>query len=483
MFSSKLVTAQDLVYTTNYVEGTMTVADVKGWFQTQMSVFSLGIVVGEGQFGLITRAHLGQHLIGQKNDPALLKAPISEIMISAPLVVEGHKHVETVVNHLMATKGAEDDFFNDIIVHQGSAFVGLISVRDLLLNHIEGLTHRISAMDAQLAALAKKNHELFDNSFRLGKQETRFKEVFEHTHVPIVLFDENGRLTAANPCFLRLTGYSHKIADGKLPFKKLFEGDFRELFQELLMRLKDATNRDETASYNLSLVTRDEDRMMVEALVELTPDARSMMISITESGSITAAERPARVIQDDLEESSGRPGGKITQAIRMKLADSNVMGLARSVASNLIDREVQMDRLMKKLENIIKVAEQIESIDARPPAVPAAPNAKNLEMTGRLAEFSVIDLSQILVQGTKTGQLVLRNTSGHTAGSIYFYCGSIVHAECYDGSFGVDALPVLLAFREGEFEFVFNQGSPAHTISGDATAILMEACRKVDEIA
>ena len=479
MYSAKLVTAQDLVYTTNYVEGSMTVADVKGWFQTQMTVFSLGIVVGEGQFGLVTRAQLSQHLIGQKNDPALLKSPISEIMLASPLVVDAHKYVETVVNHLIATKGADDDFFNDIIVHQGSSFVGLISVRDLLLNHIEGLTHRMSAMDAQLAALTKKNRELFDSSFRIGKQETQFKEVFERATVPIALFDESGKLTAANPRFWHLLGYSAKGSEAALPFRKVFECEYRQLYQELVDKLKDVSGAEEASRYNLSLLLRDGDRIMVEARIELMPDARFMMVSVLNSG--TSVGPPVRTgkEQDIIEENPGGGGGKITQVIRMKLADSNTMGLARSVASNLIDREDQIDRLMKKLENIIKVAGQMESLGTVAESGPG--NGKHQEMSGQLAEFSVIDLSQILVQGTKTGQLVLRNRAGRAFGSIYFYCGAIIHAECYDGTFGFEALPILLAFRDGEFEFLFNEVSPAHTIDGDAMGILMEACRKADE--
>ena len=470
MAITKQITAQDLVYTTNYVDGSMQVADVKGWFQTQQSTFSLGVVISEGQFGLVTRGQLGEELMNHDADPAILKLPVSELLAPNPLIADANRDIETIINYLVETKGDSDSFYQDIIVRHGTKFVGLISVRDLFLYYIEGLTHRITAMDTQLAALAKKNRELFDNSFRLGKQETRFKEIFDRTPLPMIIFDDNGLAVAANNRFLHLLGSDLTGIEGKTPYRKFFHGDYQAIQRELLDRLKDPAAKDDSATYQTNLITQAGADIPAEILVSLTPDARHLIVSVVQSALL-----PGNVVeaQSDL-----LKRGHITQAIKRKLADSNTVGLARSVASNLIDRESEIDLLMKKLESVIRVAEQVEKVQPGPVTVSAA-NRQHLQ--GRLADFSVIDLAQILVQGTKTGRLVLRNKDHSPLGSFYLYCGSIVHAETANGETGLDALPQLLRLREGEFEFLFDLNSPATTISGDAMSILMDACRQMDE--
>jgi PAS domain S-box-containing protein len=495
---TKQITAQDLVYTTNYVDGGMKVADVKGWFQTQQSTFSLGVVIGDGQFGLITRTHLAQELMNRDGDPLTLKLPISELMVPNALIADANREIETIINYLVETKGDSEDFYNDIIVRRGTKFVGLVSVRDLFLYYIESLTHRITAMDTQLAALAKKNRELFDNSFRLGKQETRFREIFDRTAVPMIVFSENGIAVAANNRFLHLTGHTAAGLDGKLPYRKFFQADFAAIQRELLVKLKDPAAKDESSVYQTELLTQSGSELPVEILADLTPDARHMIISIVQTSPLTPEPQPAILVApspDILEESSGKRRGRITQAIKMKLANSNTVGLARSVASNLIDRESEIDLLMRKLERVISVAEQVEKLQPNAAVVAAPSNggvaiqsvpaqhatANHQHLQGRLADFSVIDLAQILVQGTKTGRLVLRDKDRAVLGSLYLYCGSIVHAETQDGAAGLDALPSLLRLREGEFEFLFDINSPVASISGDAMGILMDACRQMDE--
>jgi hypothetical protein len=199
---------------------------------------------------------------------------------------------------------------------------------------------------------------------------------------------------------------------------------------------------------------------------------------------------PARALVPDVipVEKPTRPVGKVTQAIRLKLSNENAMGLARTVATNLIDRDENIEKLMKKVEAIIKVSEQIEQ--AEPPSVPEtpaspqapAPSSDRPPLRGNLSDFSLIDLCQILVQGTKTGHLRLQFGSG-SGGDVYFYCGAIVHACTDKGDQGMDALPALMRESQGSFEFNFDVGSPAQSIEGDAMGILMDACRLADESA
>jgi hypothetical protein len=94
----------------------------------------------------------------------------------------------------------------------------------------------------------------------------------------------------------------------------------------------------------------------------------------------------------------------------------------------------------------------------------------------------MIDLCQILIQGTKTGRLVVAPAEGQPpVGEVFFYCGSIVHAETAEGIAGADALGHVVACRTGYFDFVFDESSPQVTIKGDSMGLLMEACRMLDE--
>jgi PAS domain S-box-containing protein len=397
-------------------------------------------------------------------------------------VVEAGHDIDFAMGRLIQDKSADDGFFNDIIVQEAGHFIGLISVRDLLMGHLENMTHRLTAMEAQLAALARKNKELFENSFRQGRMETQYKDIFERTPVPIVVFDEHGKFVSGNQHFIALADYTTKQIDTKLSYRKLFEGDFRNLFDQENRKWKDLSLRDEPSQYSMVMITRHDESLPCQVLADLTPDGQHIMLTIINSGK-NPLIGPHDIVESKPAITHTKPPGKITQAIKMKLSNANAIGLARSVATNLIDRQEDMDQLMRKLETIIDVAQKIENRSEEIPAPGSAEQAGLDEpMRGKLTDFSVIDLAQILVQGTKTGQLMLlRKKEPRYVGSIYFYCGSIIHAEAHNSLSGEEALPALLNLKDGSFEFLFNQNSPVTSINGDAMGILMDACRRADE--
>ena len=491
MASVSSTRAQDLVYTSNYVEGDMTIGDVKSWFQAQISVVSLGVIAGEGSFGLITRNHLSQQLIGQLQKPAFLKQPISDIMIAAPLVVNAGQELDAVVMRLFTEKSRDEEFFHDILVKDGPKFIGLISVRDLLVNHFENLTHKLTAIEAQLQALAQKNKELFANSFRVGHQEGQYKQVLESVPVPVALFGDDGKIMVCNPRFLELLEYTPKTLEAGTRFKELFDEQFSVLHQKAVRNWEKAIHDDSACCTQLTARNRSGDAIPSNAFFELMPDGRNLAITLINLNQTKAGTASKTVsIKDDTTPGGAKPMGKVTQAIRMKLTNENAMGLARTVATNLIDRDDSIDRLMKKVEAIIKVTEQIEESDAASGPLPvtlasamSTPAPERPPLRGDLADFSVIDLCQILVQGTKSGHLRLEPQDGHTAGDIFFYCGSITHAMSDAGHEGPAAIPELMRARSGSFEFNFDVPSPISTIEGDAMGILMDACRQADELA
>lgn len=467
----------------------MPIGDVKAWFQAQISVVSLGVILNGETFGLITRDHLSQQLIGQITKPAFLKQPVSDIMITNPLAVEAGQDLDSVVMRLITEKARDEEFFHDIIVKEGGRFVGLLSVRDLLVNHFENLAHKLTAMEAQLVSLAQKNKELFANSFRVGHQEGQLKQILEAIPVPVVLFTDDGRLAHCNPRFLELLEYTPKTIESVTRFKDVFDESFGPLYQRAVKNWEEAVHLDEARCLPMTARTRSGDPVRSEAYFELMPDGRHVCITLINIQDREAApEVPSRPQMPDVMpvEKPTRPMGKVTQAIRLKLSNENAMGLARTVATNLIDRDESIDKLMKKVEAIIKVSDQIER--AEPAGVPGtlasalAPAAERPPLRGNLSDFSLIDLCQILVQATKTGHLRLQCRNG-SGGDVFFYCGSIIHA-CTDGGYqGMDALSALMRESHGSFEFNFDVASPAQSIEGDAMGILMDACRLADESA
>lgn len=491
---SKSNSVVDFIYSTNYVDGDLPIREVKTWLRTQPSVSSLGVVLSPGKFGLITRGLLNQHSLNHANDSTWLDQAVSTITSPETLVVEASESLSDVVTLLLTQKGKENEgYFHDIIVTKKDTFAGLVSARDVLLEHIESLMHRMTAVEAQQATLVRKNRELFESSFRQGQTETQFKTIFDRAPLPLAVFDHEGRLVSCNVRFLRLCHYQPAQIDKNTFFDHFFEENYAELRTEQT-ELWASSRSGQQAVYSLNLKSRQGDHMVTEAAIELLPDFGQLIVAILGLPREPSSRRHrAGTEEESLESSIITPAhnvvkssapkpGRITQAIRTTLANKEAQGLARSVATNLIDKEKHLDRMMKKLEAIIEITEQLEQQE-NAPAEPEENESSARRLTGDLAEFSVIDLCQILIQGTKTGHLKIAvDDLDNLYGSLYFYCGSIVHAETTaDNVRGIDALTQIVSLRKGVFDFAFDVSSPETSIKGDAMGLLMEACQKVDE--
>jgi len=212
--------AKDLIYTTNFVEGSMTVGDLQAWFQTQLSAVSIGVVDG-AKFGLITRRHLNQHLVSSSFDKSSKNQPIAEIMVQDPLVVEADDSLDNVVNRLCREKVEDEEFFNDIVVLDAENFMGLLSVREALTNHVENISHLLTATSAQKQALSNKNKQLFDNNFKSGFMGSQFKMLFEEAYLPMLYFTEDGKLDVFNRRFSEMSGLPRHQLENDAMFGQL----------------------------------------------------------------------------------------------------------------------------------------------------------------------------------------------------------------------------------------------------------------------
>jgi PAS domain-containing protein len=484
MISNKNITAQDLIYSTNFVKDSVSLREVRTWFTTQPNVRSLGVVKEDGQIGLMMRDLLTQVLLEHAGNPAILDQPISGFMIQNPLKVSASTPIHEIIERLLNERSNDESFFQDIIVCSEMEFIGLIVVKDVVVDQLGNIMHRLSAMEGQNSALARQNKELFENSFRQGQKETQFRSVFDYAPLPIVVFDKEGQFLAASLRFSHLAHYGYKQIDGNFQFTNLFANDFQAVISQAREMLNDASNPEQMFQ-SLNLLTFQQTATRVLTLVEITPDWGHVIISILR------IQRDGEMLENHLSDiiktTSLHPMGRITQAIKMKVQHKDAAGLARSVANNLIDREEEVDRLMTKLEKIIEFSSKVEQYKETPPSSSIEiEKDERHHMRGTLSEFSVIDLCQILIQGTKTGQLLIYRPNENEVGAyIYFYCGGIVHAKFRDPngnvSEGEQSLPQSLKIREGNFDFIFNKASPKTTIQGDPMGLLMEACRKADE--
>lgn len=465
--------AQDLIYTTNFVEGSMKVADVKAWFQSQLSAVSMGVVDGE-RFGLITRRHLNQYLVSTTYNKTVQDQPVTEIMVQNPLVVDADDTLDTVVERLCREMQEDEEFFNDIVVLQEGAFQGLLSVREVIGNHIENLSHLLTATSAQKQALSNKNKQLFDNNFKSGFMGSQYRMLFEEAYLPMLFFKEDGELDAFNRRFVELTSIPrHQLEKGAM-FGQLFEATYSKILNKAREH-RDSYGDEPGYIQEVTLKLSAGNTLDAQVYFEATADKRRLMVNILSAAEVEAHEEPVGDIYDQAPQH--RSPGKITQAINTKLVNEQAMGLARSVATNLIDREQSLDRMMRKLERIISVASDIESLGEQE----SGAEATHQNLAGNLSDFSMIDLCQILSQGHKTGCLVIENADTGHIGKLYFISGQIVHGFTNEGYQGVEALPALLGMHSGTFAFQLNEQPEEVTIEGDTIGLLMEACQNIDE--
>lgn len=487
MSVTKPILVKELVYTTNFVSGNMTIGDLKAWFQTQLSAVSLGVVHDQG-YGLVTRSHLSQFLMGDQFSMEKLHHSLMEIMIDDPLVVDADDPIDKLVPMLLNDGERAGNFFNDLIVIEHEAFLGLVSPRELLSNYIEQVTHQLSAFHAQQRTLAQKNKQLFDSTFKKGFQEGLVREAFDETYTPILLFDDSGRLQVFNRRAVHMFEHTREVMEAGMRFDDLFHENFKPTWSQASQTSKLAGRTQADYMVSVTMKLAGGDRVDTCAYIRLSSDKKNMLVNILEQPPVQVGEsdeptfsapRPSVIEEPEMHiVTESRKPGKVTQAIRNKVDESHAMGLARSVATNLIHREASMDRLMEKLERIMMVAEQVEEISEQT-AHPADRGTGPL-LAGSLSNFSVIDLCQILSQGGKTGRLEIARV-GSGQGAIYFNEGRICHAACEGNAGGTDDLHTLLATREGRFEFILGDLPGYTTIEGDTMGLLMEACQHIDE--
>jgi hypothetical protein len=97
---------------------------------------------------------------------------------------------------------------------------------------------------------------------------------------------------------------------------------------------------------------------------------------------------------------------------------------------------------------------------------------------GDLNAFGLPELVQSLVQGRKTARVVLH--AGALHGHIWFADGELVHAAT--GNLAGDlAFFAMMGWTRGDFEVDYDAASAVRSISQDATFLVLEGLRRIDE--
>jgi hypothetical protein len=99
-------------------------------------------------------------------------------------------------------------------------------------------------------------------------------------------------------------------------------------------------------------------------------------------------------------------------------------------------------------------------------------------MRGKLSDFNVESLLQVLGSSRATGALQITHSTGR-AFVAYLESGKLTHAE-YGTERGVDALAALMLEQSGTFEFKPGLQSAERTIQGAAEWTLLSAMNKAD---
>jgi len=165
------------------------------------------------------------------------------------------------------------------------------------------------------------------------------------------------------------------------------------------------------------------------------------------------------------------------ELIRMKLAGRG--GAAESLMTDLVHRESSVGGLLAKLETVMKYSEELEKRNAE---VFPGSNVYVSEMPfqGQIADLSLLELSQLLSQSNKTGELQVMSTAKQVLGSMYFAEGRLSHAM--QGTVeGKQALARLMGQTTGYFCFHYGRLTSGQTLFEDTTSLLLSISAEMDE--
>lgn len=442
---SKSIMARDLVEHSTVLDGNTRVRDLLAWFKSNANVHFVAVTADGGLGGIVGRDQLNARLADKYGWSVLAERPVTAIMNPTPVIVEGSMELHSITHFLLNTPADGSDFYQDMVILESGQFLGLASVKRLLYKQMEQIQIQMAAIERQAETLALKNQELVSTSLKLQDNEQELRHFFETCSVPLLELDGQNHFVQANRRFLRLLGYREGELGPEIADTALVQGGLAQL-QSNVVR-KERALGESKAIYFLVMLRKSGSQIGVEASLDFDETRKRTVMSILR----VAAEEELRLHLRLMEEAAGK--GK----------------LAQNIVSSMIDRGGgDTTYMVRKVGSMIDVADKLEQADATP----------NNTFTGDIADFSVTDLAQLLVMGSKTGELRIQNENFW--GMVYFDQGRIVHAETMEKT-GESALYGMVAVKKGGFTFAYDITAPSRTIDEDPTTLLIRVCSGVDE--
>lgn len=145
----------------------------------------------------------------------------------------------------------------------------------------------------------------------------------------------------------------------------------------------------------------------------------------------------------------------------------------RQLRDPLVDfivKPLDIDELAKKIENLSKV-ELVEPKTSQP-------GKESKGVIGKLEDFGLADIIQVLNMGLKTARIVLER--GGDKGEIYLNRGKIVNVRVLDLT-GDEAFFALMGWEDGVFHLFHGQTTDDINVTMDTMTLLLESSKALDE--
>lgn len=247
------------------------------------------------------------------------------------------------------------------------------------------------------------------------------------------------------------------MSTGPAPRAKILLVDSNVFFAT---RLSDALTRE-----GFEVVTTQNAAYALTMLERFHPNALMCAMDLREM----PAQEVARILRAD-------PSTASLQIIAIGSGrDVSLMELYSAGCDDYVDRREPIAETTAQIRTLLLSRQ--ESFQPSQ-MIPAAETA----MSGKLSQFNLPGVIQILTQARQTGALHVN--AGATDGVIFFSAGEIVHAEC-GPHFGDEAVVELVKICEqvadGEYKFTYGTTTPHHSVLRSSMDLLLDAMRELDE--
>lgn len=133
---AEIVSAEHLVESHACVDGTIRIKDLVLWFKDNPEQDYVGVVEEGVVAGLAGRDELSRSMMGQFGYSLMANRLVREEMIREVVVVEGSLDLAGVVRRLVRSGLKGRAFYQDLIIVTGGRFLGLASVKRLLVEEV-----------------------------------------------------------------------------------------------------------------------------------------------------------------------------------------------------------------------------------------------------------------------------------------------------------------------------------------------------------